>query len=95
MLGSHLYYIYQIGQFLFKHSSYGFFLDKVIYEDCFDEKKIGMILAIITGAVLVLENVFLVVRWCYMKSRSSKTKDTTRVEFENKNLGEIKTVKNT
>ena len=54
-----------------------------------------MILAIITGAVLVLENVFLVVRWCYMKSRSSKTKDTTRVEFENKNLGEIKTVKNT
>ena len=53
-----------------------------------------MIIAIIIGAVLVLENIILVVRWCY-KSRSSKTKDTTRVEFENKKFGEIKSVENT
>ena len=64
---------------------------KIVYDDCFDEKKIGMIIAIIIGVVLVLENIFLVVCWCYMKSRSSKTKGKTSVEFKNKNFDNINT----
>ena len=74
-----------------KHSNCGFFLDKIVYDDCFDEKKIGMIIAIIIGVVLVLENIFLVVCWCYMKSRSSKTKGKTSVEFKNKDFDNINT----
>ena len=82
---------YHIGHFLPKHSNYGFLLDKIVYEDCFDEKKIGMIIAIIIGVVLVLENIFLVVCWCYMKRRPSKNNSKTTVEFQNKNFGNVKT----